>query len=186
MEALESLLSRVSCPVLGRPAPEGAVLDRILAAAMSAPDHGRLRPWRFLLVRGSARERLGEVFAHALDRREPGAPEPLVQKERQKPLRAPLIVVAVAEWREAAKVPEIEQIVATGAAAENLLLAAHALGFGGMWKTGWPAYDPEVKAALGLSPSDNIVGFLYLGTPPQAPPARVEPKIADFVSEWRG
>ncbi len=186
MEALESLLSRVSCPVLGDPAPEGVMLDRILTAAMSAPDHGRLRPWRFLLVRGAARERLGDVFAHAFNRREPGAPEPLVQKERKKPLRAPLIVVAVAQRREAAKVPELEQIVATGAAAENLLLATHALGFGGMWKTGWPAYDAEVKAALGLSPSDNIVGFLYLGTPVQLPSARAEPKIADFVSEWRG
>ncbi len=186
MEALESLLSRASCPVLADPAPDGAALERILAAAASAPDHGRLRPWRFLLVRGAARGRLGEVLAAAFRRREPEAPEALASKERQKPLRAPLIVVVAAAQREAAKVPAIEQIAAAAAAAENLLLAAHALGFGGMWRTGWPAYDVGVKAALGLAPSDSVVGFLYLGTPGQALPPRAEPKVADFVSEWHG
>ena len=110
----------------------------------------------------------------------------MLARERGKALRAPLIVVVVARIQSGSKIPEVEQIVSAGAAAQNIMLAAHALGYGAMWKTGEPAYDLRVKEALGLQASDAIVGFLYLGTRAagSAPVARPEPQ--DFVVEWTG
>jgi nitroreductase len=111
-------------------------------------------------------------------------PEAALVKERAKPLRAPLIVVVAARLREHRGVPEVEQVVAAGAAAQNLLVAAHALGFGGFWRTGAAAYDEGVKRALGLSPHDAIVGFVYLGTAAGAPAAPTASDIAPYVSHW--
>ena len=184
MGALEALTTRASPPSLVAPAPDAATLERLFEAAVRAPDHGRLRPWRFILIEGAARETFGDVLAAALRRREPYVAEQVLAKERGKPLRAPLIVVVAAKLREHRGVPEVEQIVATGAAAQNLLLAAHALGFGGFWRTGAAAYDDEVKRALGLSPQDAIVGFVYLGTPAGAPVAPSASDVAAYVSRW--
>lgn len=187
MEAIEALTSRRSPPKLVDPAPDDAQIEAILTAAIRAPDHGRLRPWRFLVLRGAARERLGTVMAEALKARSPDVPADVVERERQKPLRAPLIVVVAASLVEGHKIPVIEQVLAAGASAQNLILAAHAIGFGAMWRTGDPAYDARVKEALGLAATDAIVGFIYLGTPvgrPAIPPN--EPGVKDFVREWSG
>jgi nitroreductase len=186
MDALSALSTRTSPVELGEPAPDDAAVETMLAAAVAAPDHGRLKPWRFIAVRGAALARLGEVMATALRAREPDAPEAAIAKERQKPLRAPLILVAAARPIASPKIPAVEQIVAVGAAAQNILLAAHALGFGAMWRTGAPAYDPAVKTALGLAATDEIVGFLYLGTARKTPAivGREAPR-ASFV-EWSG
>jgi nitroreductase len=165
MDALEALLTRRSPGRLTDPAPDDAALKTMLDAAMRAPDHGRLRPWRFIVLRGEARARLGDLMAEAMRRREPDMPAPALEKERAKPLRAPLIVVVAASLVEGHKIPAVEQLLAAGAAAQNLQLAAHALGFGTVWRTGAPAYDPYVKQALGLDAADAIIGFMYLGTP---------------------
>jgi len=164
MDAIEALMGRVSPAQLVEPGPDPAQLQTLLAAAARAPDHGRMQPWRFLLIEGEARMRLGEVMAQSLKRREPDAPAGKLEAERKKPLRAPLVVVAAAALKENPKVPDVEQIVAVGAAAQNMLVAAHALGLGGFWRTGTTAYDPEVKRALGLAEHDTIVGFIYLGS----------------------
>lgn len=185
MEALEALTTRVSAGKLVDPAPDDAVLSQLFAAAERAPDHGRLRPWRFLVIRGEARQALGQLMADALARREPDAPEALLEKEQGKAFRAPLIVVVAARPIDSPKVPEIEQIVACGAAATNILVAAYALGFGGVWKTGAPAYDDGIKKGLGLLATDHIVGFLYLGSVPAPLPAAPAPTIGDRVQEWR-
>ena len=184
MDAIEALTTRASPAALVAPAPDAATLQRILGAAMRAPDHGRLRPWRFIVVEGAARDAFGAVLADALLRREPAAGEATLAKERAKPLRAPLIVVVAAVLREHRGVPAIEQIVAAGAAAENILVAAHALGFGAFWRTGAPAYDETVKRALGLKPDDAIVGFLYLGTPAAAPPPMPPADVAPHLTHW--
>lgn len=187
MEAIEALTSRRSPLQLIDPAPDEAALEAILRAAMRAPDHGKLRPWRFIVLRGDARARFGAVMAEALKRREPDAPENMIAREREKPIRAPLILVVAASLQEGHKIPVVEQMLAAGAAAQNVMLAAHATGFGATWKTGAPAYDPFVKEALGLSPHDAIVGFLYLGTPGAQPQAPLKaPELAEFVREWRG
>jgi len=184
MDALHALTTRASPAALVAPAPDAATLERLFQAAIRAPDHGRLRPWRFMIIEGAARETFGDVLVAALRRRDPDVPEAVLAKERAKPLRAPLIVVVGARVREHRGVPEVEQIVAAGAAAQNLLLAAHALGFGGFWRTGAPAYDDAVKRALGLSPRDAIVGFLYLGTPSGAAAPPNANDITPYVSHW--
>ncbi|MFK7988099.1 MAG: nitroreductase family protein, partial [Sandaracinaceae bacterium] len=153
MDSMELLETRSSNGKLGEPAPSAAVLDRILTAALRAPDHGAVRPWRILLVRGEARNALGEVFADALSRS--GAEESKVERARKKPLRAPLIIVVAATPCAHPKAPECEQVLSAGAVAHTVLLGLHAAGFAGMWRTGALAYDDGVKEALGLSASDH-------------------------------
>ncbi len=189
MEAMEALLSRSSVPakLLGEPAPAGDDLDDILSAAVRAPDHGGMQPWRFILVRGAARHRLGEVFVEALLKRQPDADADAIEKERNRPLRSPLIIVICAALKaDDPKVPEIEQILSAGAAAQNMLNAAHAKGYGAILLTGANAYDPHVAQALGLKPSERIVCFAYLGTPIKklSPKRRPDPRA--FVREWTG
>ncbi len=184
MDALEALTTRVSPKELGEPAPDDAALAKIFAAALRAPDHGRLRPWRFILIRGEGRKGLGELLAASLLSREPQAGPDLVEREREKALRAPLIIVVAAHLTPVAKVPNVEQLLSAATAAQNIMIACHALGFATMWKTGEPAYDAGVKEALGLKDEDGIVGFLYIGTPKASPkqPAPLNP--ADFVRSW--
>ena len=152
MEALEAIVTRVSPLKLMEPAPTPEEFNRIIAAATTAPDHGRLKPWRFLMIAGAARTRLGELMAASLLTREPAAGEQRLQAEREKALRAPAIVVVVATPREETAIPYIEQIVAVGAATQNLLLAAHALGYGTFWRTGALAYDRKRHGRPGARP----------------------------------
>jgi nitroreductase len=174
MQAIDALLTRRSARTLGPPAPDDAALDLILSAAVRAPDHGRLRPWRFVLIRAGARERLGDLLAEHLQRTHPGSSAETLQRERLKALRAPLIVAVAARCAAGVKIPVIEQLLSAGAAAHAIMLAAQALGFNAMWKTGGAAYDPAVKSALGLQGDDALIGFMYLGTEGErsAPPAR--------------
>lgn len=186
MEAIEALTSRRSPAQFTEPAPDDDALQSILRAAMRAPDHGKLKPWRFIVLRGEARKRFGDVMAEAMKRREPEAPANMLEREREKPLRAPLIVVLAAAIKEGHKIPVIEQLLAAGAAAQNVMVAAHALGFAAAWKTGAPAYDNYVKETLGLAPTDAIVGFLYLGTPAAAPASVPPAELANYVRSWPG
>lgn len=187
MDVLTLLHGRASVPAdeLDAPAPAGDALDAILRAGTSAPDHGGLRPWRITLIRGDARERLGEVFANALRARQPDATDAELARQRAKPLRAPLVAAVAARIdRDNAKVPAIEQILSAGAATHQMALAANALGFGAIWLTGANAHDASVAEALGLDFDDRLVGFLHLGTPRRGFPARTRPDPAAFVTEW--
>jgi nitroreductase len=135
----------------------------VLEAAVRAPDHGRLRPWRFMLIEGDQRHTFGEMLAASALRRIPGLSEGDLQRERGKAMRAPLIIVVACRIVPGTKVPAIEQILAAGAAAQNILLALHTLGYVAAWKTGEAAYDTEVKKALGFAVDDHLVGFIYTG-----------------------
>ena len=179
-------LQRNSTPakVLREPAPNDAELQAILEIAMNAPDHKRLRPYRFIAIRGDARYRLSEIFVQATRLREPDVDAAYLAKQREKPLRSPLIVVVVARLVDEEKVPEIEQMLCAGAATHGLMLAANALGFGSIWLTGANAYDDYVCAKLGLADHERIIGFIYLGTPELAIPPRPIPEVGDFLSEW--
>ncbi len=185
MDALELLLERNSAVRLQEPGPDARALDTMFQSAVRAPDHGRLHPWRFIVIAGAERERFGEAMARLLLARQPDAPTEVLDRERSKPLRAPIIVVVAARIQAHAKIPAVEQLLSAGAAAQNIMLAAHALGYGAMWKTGAPAYDPEVKRMLGLDRDDAIVGFLYIGTRAAAGPASHRPEAKDFVTSWR-
>ena len=186
---LEAMLTRCSVParLLNEPAPTDAELDAILETAMRAPDHASLKPWRFLVIRGDARQRLGEIFAEALCRRDPLADGPAREKELGRPLRSPLIVaVCAVVVEDNPKVPVVEQIVTCGAAAQNMLNAAHAMGYAAIMLTGRNARDPYVKASLGLEEKDEIVGFLYFGTPDADIRPKKRPAASDYTEEWTG
>ncbi|MFZ5723882.1 MAG: nitroreductase family protein [Pseudomonadota bacterium] len=185
MDVIAALQARTSCPRLREPGPGDDELDRLFRCALRAPDHGLLRPWRYVLFRGDARRELGEVFAAAELARHPSAPPEALDKLRRNPLRAPVVVACIAAVvPEHPKIPRVEQIASMAAAVQNLQLAAEALGYGAMWRTGAMASDPQVKAALGAQPADEIVAFLYIGTPDgeRRPPPLLSP--AGFVREW--
>jgi nitroreductase len=186
--AVELLLNRHSTPAkqLAEPAPEGEHLELILRAAMSAPDHRALRPWRFLLVSGEARNRLGDVFAEGFRRRHPQAEEEKVERQREKPLRSPLLVLLVAHIQACAKVPEWEQMMAVGAAAEHMQLMAQTLGYGSVWLSGEHCGDPWVERTLGLLPNERLVGYLAIGTPTAEPPGKSRPDPWTFTTQWAG
>jgi len=182
--SIATLLSRASVKLLGEPGPSDADLRAIFEAAVRAPDHGKLHPWRFFVIRGDARRRLSDLFVAGVKRREPGANEAQIEKEREKPLRSPLTIAVVAKTVVGHKIPMIEQALSAGAAAMNILNATHALGFGAKWVTGANCYDPEFRREFGLDATDQLIGFIHVGTPVEnaAPPERPDP--AGFVVEW--
>lgn len=169
MQLLDVIFSRRSIGAV-RPDPlPRALIERLLEAAVQAPNHHRVYPWRFFVLSGPARERLGDVLAGALLRRNPQASPEQLEVERRRPLRAPLLIAVAVEKPEQPKVIEIENVCAVAAAVQNLLLAAHDLGLAAMWRTGTAAYDADVKDFLGLAPDQHLIAFVYLGYPLEAP-----------------
>jgi nitroreductase len=185
MQAIDLLLQRQSASKLTEPAPDDAALELMFASAARAPDHGKLRPWRFVVIDSAARGAFGDLLAGHLQRAHPSSGAETLQRERQRAFRAPLIVVVAAHTAAGVKIPVVEQLLSAGAAAEALLLAAVALGFNGVWKTGAAAYDDAVKTALGLAAEDVIVGFLYLGSPAPDAPAPSPREWRDLVRRWQ-
>ncbi len=168
MELLTAIDTRSSAARLTGPGPGTVELARILDAAGRAPDHGRLRPWRFVVLEGPLRQAFALAAAQAKRLRVPAMSDEQFAAEREKIAASPtVVVVGCAVRRDQTKVPEIEQVAAAAAAAQNLFLAAHDLGFGVMWKTGAAAYDPGVKAVVGLGAQDHIVGIMHLGSRPR-------------------
>ena len=185
MDAIDALNSRSSAKTFGDTAPMKEHVAIALQAAVRAPDHGRLRPWRFMLIEGDQRRKLGEMLAASALRRVPGLSEGDLQRERDKALRAPLIILVACRIVPGTKIPAIEQLMAAGAAAQNILLALHAQGYVAAWKTGEAAYDTVVKQSLGLAADDHIVGFIYTGrgagaTIAVGKPANVQDAMLDF------
>ena len=186
---LSALLNRRSISRLKEPGPTLEQLDTIIRAGASAPDHGRLKPWRFVIFQGEARFRFGELLAESLklriERQGLTASESQLEKEKFKLLRAPVIVAVCAAIEHEHSIPAIEQFAATAAACENMLIAATALGIGSMWRTGDPSYDISIKAALNLKESDMVTGWLYFGSAE----AKTVPNIqnynhSQYVTYW--
>jgi len=184
MDALEALQKRVSSPRLVAPAPAGEKLQAIFRAALRAADHGNLRPWRFLVVDGDARNALGELYEQAALSDTPDLDDTQRQRFRAMPMRAPMVVVAIANCQDHPKVPESEQLIATGAAVQNMITAAFAQGVGAYWRTGALAYHPRVAEGLGLETNEHIVGFVYLGTPEGTAKPVPELQVEEFFSPW--
>ncbi|MEZ5502206.1 MAG: nitroreductase family protein [Halioglobus sp.] len=183
-DELHFLQQRNSAPKLTEPAPSAAQRQAIFRAALRAPDHAWLRPWRFITVEGGRRDHLGELLERCLLLRNPGADEAARLKARNAPLRAPLLVVVVARLSEHPKVPPAEQRLSAACAAHAILLAAEACGFAGIWRTGDAAYDRAVMRGLGLTDNEEIVAFIYLGTRDGAAKNIPPLDTADFVSTW--
>ena len=186
MQALDVLLNLVSGPRLIEPAPTQAQREVLFAAAMRAPDHGHLQPWRFLTVEGAAREQMGELLAEAAKLQDAEVAEAAIEdKARNGPLRAPLVVV-IARLQDHVKYPKSEQLLAAGCAAHGILLAAYAQGIGAVWRTGDLAYSSHVAKGLGLAEGEEVIAFLYLGTPQKEPRVAEKVDLAEFVSAWPG
>jgi len=184
MDALEALLNRTSVPKLTDPAPSEQCLENICKAALRAADHGVLRPWRFLIISGASRHKLGDLFVEAAAVRDSSMDTLAIERLRQKPLRAPLIIVTISSHQENQKVPVVEQDLSAAAATQNMLLAAYAQGIGAFWRTGSMAYDLVVKKGLGLADNENLIGFLYLGQQDCATRRLADPDVSEYFQNW--
>jgi len=183
-EVIELMCKRVSCPRLESPAPSSDILDKVFQAGLRAPDHMLLRPWRYLIVQGDARGRLGELFCDAAISDSTDLTEAQREKYRAMPLRAPMLIIGIAENQVHKKVPVEEQIVSCGVGMGYMLLALQSEGFGGMWRTGPMAKHSVVKQGLGVQSHETLVGFLYVGTPKGELKPLPELKISNFFHEW--
>ena len=183
LDALEALRTRNATSRLTGSVPETA-LDNILNAGLRAPDHALLRPWKILVVDGESRKRLGALFAEAKLTADPNQTSQQLEKLKSKPLRAPVILVVAAKISEHPKVPEVEQLLSAGAAAQNMCVAAHAMGLGAIWRTSDMAYNPIVAKGLGLADNDKIVGFIYIGEVDGRQKAIPEINLEDHVVHW--
>ena len=168
---------------LAEPGPDAAQLQAILGAAASAPDHHELLPWRFVLVPAGARDRLAEVFATALVERDASATPQQVAQAREKAYRSPLLLLAVVRLRDDdAEIAPHERIVSAGCAVQNMLLMAHAQGFGGALTSGKALQSAPLRALFGLKPDEQALCFVNIGTVVKARPVRLRPQAAQYVS----
>ena len=179
MDAIEVILTRRSISKVKPDPVSHETIEKLLQAAVQAPNHHRVRPWRFVVLTGKSRQALGEVLAQALKKQNPELPDTGMELERAKPLRAPVLIAVGVDEPDDPRVLEIENICAVAAAVENLLLAAHAEGLGAMWRTGSAARDPEVKKFLGFSPDQELISFVYIGYPDLAPGSAERPSFED-------
>jgi nitroreductase len=182
MQALDLLLTRGSQPRLQAPAPEGQALENIKQAALRAPDHACLSPWKFIVCQNEGLIRLGEVFKQSVIAANKSEKE--IERAPQLPLRAPMVIVAISKYIEHDKVPWVEQVASTSCAVSAMQMAALAQGFGGVWRTGSFAKDPIVKQAFDLSEQDEIVGFLYLGSSVLKRLPKPQKDSAAFFEDW--
>src|SRR6478609_4016802 len=170
-DALDLLKTRRSVkPMeLAGPAPSAAELDTLITVAARVPDHGKLKPWRFIVFEGEARNTAGDIIAEVFRADNPAATPDQIAFERARLARAPLVIAVV-----------------SGAAAMNLTNAAHAMGFAASWITEWYAYDRRVLARLGLTASERIAGFVHIGRPAKPPEDRDRPRLDEIVTRYTG
>ena len=187
-DALELLKTRRSVkPMeLAGPAPSREEIDNLLTIAARVPDHGKLAPWRFILFEGEARLAAGDKIADVFRAGHAEATPDQIEFERKRLARAPLVIAVVSRAAPHAKIPEWEQQLSAGAAAMNLVLAAHAMGYAASWITEWYAYDRRALDALGLAANERMAGFVHIGRPAKPPEDRDRPKLADVVTRFGG
>ena len=166
------------------PGPSPAELEQILTIAMRAPDHGKIAPWRFVVVGADQRQQLADLLSRALPEHDPEAGPAHYQKALEFAHQAPVMIVLISSPIEGHKIPVWEQQLSCGAVGMNLLHAAHALGYAGGWITGWQAYSPRVPRAF-CGEGERIAGFIFLGTPGQPLEERPRPALADHLSDWQ-
>jgi nitroreductase len=182
MDTIEAIYTRQSISEV-RPDPvPRELIEKLLSAAVQAPNHYKVRPWRFTVVSGAGLDRMGDVMAQSFAEKFPQAPASALDKERKKPLRAPLIIAVGVDKPSEPKVLEIENICAAAAAVENLLLAAHEIGLAAKWRTGEDARDPRLKQFLGITPDQHLIALVYLGFPAAEPPRVSRPGFEDRVA----
>jgi len=164
------------------PGPDAGQLETLLQIGARTPDHGKLFPWRFVVFEGEARARFGDILEARLRELEPDGPAERYALERNRFMRAPVVIAVISDVTENHKIPEWEQVLSAGAVCQNMLIGASALGFAAQWLTEWYAYDRVVKVALGLAPGERVAGFIYVGS--AACDAEERPRKAPKVSRW--
>jgi nitroreductase len=185
MDALEAIFTRQSiAEVKPNPVPRD-LIEKLLSAAVQAPNHYKVRPWRFIVLTGTGREKMGEVLARSFAEKFPQVPASALDKERAKPLRAPLLIAVGVDKPSEPKVDEVENICAAAAAVENLLLAAQALGLAAKWRTGDDARNPHVKEFLGFTADQHLIALIYIGYPAIELAAVTRPGFEDRTA-WMG
>jgi len=170
--------------MMGDPGPNDDELRQIMEAGMRVPDHGRLTPWRFIVIRGDARDTIGDVIATSFKRNNPDAIQEQIEIEQERLTRAPIVIAVVSRVHREHKIPVWEQILSSGAACQTMLIAAQSMGYAAQWLTEWYAYDSDVKKAIGAEADDEIAGFVYLGNPVGELTDRARPIYDHIVSEW--
>ena len=179
LDIFEAIYNRQS---IGKVKPDPIprdLIEKLLAAGVQAPNHHKVRPWRFVVLTGAARERLASAMADALRKRKPDADDESLAREHRKPLRSPVLIAVGVDKPNIPKAIEIENVCAAAAAVQNMLLAAHALGLGAMWRTGDATYDPHVKSFLGFESEQHLIGFIYVGYPESEPASPSRPSYED-------
>jgi nitroreductase len=180
------LLTRrsVGMAFLSEPSPDAAELEQILTIGTRVPDHGKITPWRIVVIEGAARQAAGAKLAEIAKKLTPTIDPVSLEQEENRFLPAPLTLVVISAPKQHPKVPEFEQLLSAGNVAFNLVHAAHALGFGASWVTRWYAFNPEAAQMLGAQAGEKIVGFVHIGTPTAAMEDRPRPALADIVTRW--
>jgi nitroreductase len=186
-DALELLKTRRSVKPMEMTgtAPNAADIETMLTIASRVPDHGKLAPWRFIVIEGDARRAFGESIAKVFQAGRPDATPDQIEFERNRLARAPLVIAVVSRAAPHAKIPEWEQQMSAGASAMSLVMAAHALGYAASWLTEWYAYDRAVLDALGLSAQERLAGYVHIGTPMRPPEDRERPKLESIVTHYK-
>ncbi|MFD1701950.1 nitroreductase [Methylopila henanensis] len=183
---IELLSARRSVPAnaLAEPGPDAGQLERMLTVAARVPDHGKLAPWRFVVIEGGARKSLDLRLAALLKELQPDAPPQRVAQQENLFSGSALVVAVVSRAAPHVKIPEWEQVLSAGAVCMNLVVAANAFGFGAQWLTGWAAYEPRALEILGLAPQEKIAGFIHVGAPTERWSDRPRPDLAEIVTRW--
>ena len=182
MLPIETLLSRVSIPRVAAPGVTNEELDLVLRAGLRASDHGRLKPYRFILIESEAQERLGEAVSQYLYRELADVSEDKIEMAKAKVKRAPTILAVVFCPRDHERIPKSEQLLTAGCAAQLIVTASHMLGLGAIWRTGAASYSQEVARMLELSENEQIVAMIYIGKPVATTPSPAEIDPGDFLT----
>jgi nitroreductase len=183
-QCLDLLLSRRSgsAKAMAGPGPSPEQLRQILACGARVPDHGKLAPWRFIVFEDDGRARMGELLARVVQQTEPDASTERLALERNRFLRAPIVIGVVSRVRDGIPIPEWEQILSAGSSCMSMVIAAHAMGFVANWITEWCAYHPLVREGLGLKSGERIAGFIYIGHPAAPLMERVRPDLDSLIT----
>ncbi|HCH70470.1 MAG TPA: NAD(P)H nitroreductase [Colwellia sp.] len=180
MTSIELLLQRQSMPLLTTPAPNPHDLEKIIAAGMRVPDHACLQPWHFTVITGDGLQRFSDLLVHCSD-----SASANLTRIAKKPFRAPMIIVVSTEFVQHEKVPTQEQLISAGCCAHAMQMASVALDYGAMWRTGGLAYNAKIKQGLAIKEHDEIVGFLYIGTPCKEQALKTTKSFEKKVSYWK-
>ncbi len=183
---IDLLLTRRSVPprLLATPAPTPAEIRTLITIAGRVPDHGRVVPWRFVVIGPEGGARMGDLIADTFRADHPDATPEALAIERGRLVRAPLVIAVISSTREHPKAPEWEQVLSAGAAAMSLVIAANAMGYGANWHTEWYAYDRRIMRELGVRDDERIAGFVHIGTATERPGDRPRPVLDDVVVEY--